>query len=116
MGRYELGIIGAGNMAEAIVLGVLRAGVLKAKAILATDPSTERLKALAAVGVACKAENAAAAACPHVLLSVKPQVLLAVLAEISEAVRADATVISIAAGVKTATIDRGLGGAAGSSA
>ncbi|MGA2265634.1 MAG: pyrroline-5-carboxylate reductase [Phycisphaerae bacterium] len=108
--KYELGIIGAGQMAEAIVRGAIRGGVLKAKGILAADPSTERRRAFEAMGVACSADNAAAAACPRVLLAVKPQVMPAALSEIAQAVRADATVISIAAGVTAAAIDKALAG------
>ncbi len=110
MGSYALGIVGAGNMAEAIVRGVVRAKVLKAKAILAADPSADRRRVLEGLGAAATADNSAAAACPRVLLAVKPQVLPDVLSEIVPAVGAEATVISIAAGVTTAAIDRGLGG------
>ena len=39
---YELGILGAGNMAEAIVRGVLSAGRLAADQIIAADTSPER--------------------------------------------------------------------------
>ena len=39
---YELGIIGAGNMAEAIVRGVLNKGVLRAEQIIAADVSPQR--------------------------------------------------------------------------
>jgi pyrroline-5-carboxylate reductase len=110
MSEQELGIIGAGQMAEAVVRGAVRAGVLKAKAILAADPSTERRRAFESLGVACAADNAAAAACPRVLLAVKPQVMPSVLIEIAQAARADVMVISIAAGVTAAAIDKALGG------
>lgn len=109
MSKYELGIIGAGNMASAIVRGVVRAKVLKPKAICAADPSPDRRRALEDLGVACSADNTAPAACPRVLLAVKPQVIGQVLAQIAPAVRPDATIISIAAGVTTAAIDRALG-------
>ena len=109
MGRYELGIIGAGTMAEAIVRGVVRAKVLKGGAILAADPSADRRGVLEGLGAACTAHNPDAAACPRVLLAVKPQVLPRVLTEIAPGVGADATVISIAAGITTAMIDQRLG-------
>ncbi|MCJ7544318.1 MAG: pyrroline-5-carboxylate reductase [Phycisphaerae bacterium] len=110
MAAHELGIVGAGNMAEAIVRGVVRAEVLKAGAIMAADPAAERRRVLEGLGAACTAHNADAAACPRVLLAVKPQVLPRVLTEIAPAVRPQATVISIAAGVTTAAIDQRLGG------
>jgi pyrroline-5-carboxylate reductase len=110
MGKYELGIVGAGNMAEAIVRGVLRAKLLAPTAMLAADPSAQRRAVLEGLGVAVTADNAAAAACPRVLLAVKPQVLPRVLVEIAPAVQAEATVVSIAAGVTTTAIDERLGG------
>ncbi len=109
MSDYQLGIIGAGNMAEAIARGVIGAGVLAGGAIVASDISAERRGVLAKLGAAAEADNAAAASQARVLLAVKPQVLGGVLDEIAPAVRADATVISIAAGVKTAMIDERLG-------
>ena len=38
----QLGVIGAGNMAEAIFRGALEAGVLSADEVLAADPSAKR--------------------------------------------------------------------------
>jgi pyrroline-5-carboxylate reductase len=110
MDSYELGIIGAGNMAEAIVRGVIRAKVLKGGAILAADPAAERRRVLERLGAACTVHNTDAAACLRVLLAVKPQVLPRVLTEVAAAVGPEATVISIAAGVTTAAIDQRLGG------
>lgn len=97
-------------MGEAIVRGVIRAGVLMTDAIIVADPSPQRRQALSATGVACVPDNAQAAGCPRILLAVKPQVMAAVLEEIAPTVRGDALVISIAAGVQAALVDRLLGG------
>jgi len=111
MADYQLGVIGAGNMAEAVLRGVIRANVLPHGAIVAADPAPERRQELTGeLGITCQAENAAAAACPRVLLAVKPQVMVKVLDDIAPHVREDATVISIAAGVSTDVIDAHLGG------
>jgi pyrroline-5-carboxylate reductase len=110
MSEYEFGVIGAGNMAEAIIRGLVTSRFLPATAVVASDPADERRQLLAkATGIACVADNFAPAACPRVLLAVKPQVMPAVLAGIAPAVGADALVISIAAGVTTGAIDRSLG-------
>jgi pyrroline-5-carboxylate reductase len=111
MGKYELGVIGAGNMAEAVLRGAVRGGVLPAGAVVASDPVPERREILSrGTGVACVEDNLVPAGCPRVLLAVKPRVMPQVLARIAPAVRADATVISIAAGITTASLDRELKG------
>jgi pyrroline-5-carboxylate reductase len=89
----------------------LASGFLPASAIVASDPADERRRALSeATAIACLADNHVPASCPRVLLAVKPQMMPAVLAGIAPAVRADALVVSIAAGVTTQSIDRSLGG------
>lgn len=110
--RYALGIIGAGNMAEAIVRGVLAGGGLRPDEVLATARTPERRAYLAdALGVTVTAENrAAAGACDTLMLGVKPQVAKAVLAEVAGAVPVATLVVSIMAGLSAATIDAALGG------
>jgi pyrroline-5-carboxylate reductase len=111
MSEHQLGVIGGGNMAEAILRGVLAAGVLKRDAVVVSEPKAERRDMLAReLRVACVDDNPAAAACPFVLLAVKPQVMNDALAGIAGTVQASAMVISIAAGVATARIDQRLGG------
>jgi len=111
MADYQLGVIGAGNMAEAVLRGVIRANVLTHGAIVASDPAFKRRQKLTGeLSITCVDDNASAASCPRVLLAVKPQVMVKVLDEIAPRVRDDATVISIAAGVSTAVIDERLGG------
>ncbi len=111
MADFELGIIGTGHMGEAILRGVLGANVLPHGAIVASDASAERRKhVFNSMGVKCVEDNAVPAACPRVLLAVKPQAMADVLAGIAGAVGADALVVSIAAGVATRFIDERLGG------
>jgi len=109
--EHELGVIGAGNMAEAIVRGVLEAGVLPAEGIVASDPDAGRRRHFAdELHVACEVDNAAPAGCPRVLLAIKPQVMGDVLDGIAVHVHPDALVISIAAGIATSFLDARLGG------
>lgn len=111
MSEYELGVIGGGNMAEAIIGGLVGSGFVKAGQVVVSDISAERLATLSrAHKVACTENNLVPAAAARVLLAVKPQVMPAVLSQIAGAVRADALVVSIAAGVKTSRIDQALGG------
>ncbi|HAU36862.1 MAG TPA: pyrroline-5-carboxylate reductase [Phycisphaerales bacterium] len=111
MSDYELGVIGAGNMAEALLRGVIGGNVLHHGSIVVADPVLERRRLLLdALHIAVVEDNAVPAACPRVLLAVKPQVLGRVLEHIAPVVRPDAMVISIAAGVPTRRIDAALGG------
>ena len=111
MADYQLGVIGAGIMAEAVVRGVLAGNILPHSAIIASDPVFDRRQHFAReLHVSGTEDNLVPAACPRVLLAVKPQNMGGLLDEIAPAVRAEATVISIAAGINTAFIDGRLGG------
>ena len=111
MAEYELGVIGAGNMAEAILRGVIGSGFLPAGAVVASDVAADRRRRVAGeTGVTCTADNLVPAACRRVLLAVKPQVMGVVLDEIATSVRPDALVVSIAAGIGTGFLDGRLGG------
>jgi pyrroline-5-carboxylate reductase len=106
-----IAFLGAGNMAEALVKGLLRAGVAAPPEILCTDRRADRLADLARLyGVRTSPDNRAAAAeAAIVVLSVKPQVMNKLLAEIAPALDGTKLVISIAAGVPLAAIERRVG-------
>ena len=114
MPSYELGIIGAGNMAEAVARGVTGAGLFGPSQIIAADVSAARRELFSnQLNVRAVESNADAARdAKTLLLSVKPQQMEAALAALGGALRPDALVISIAAGTTTAFIERHLGGAA----
>ena len=107
---YELGIIGAGNMAEAIARGVLSSNVHTKEQLIATDPVEARREFFEReLGVQCINHPAAVARDSKViLLAVKPQSMLAVLDAIAPSIHAGSTVISIAAGITAATIESRL--------
>ena len=99
------GFIGAGNMAEAIVKGLVRAGK-PASSIVVSDVRSERLELFSSLGCAAFQSNLQAAQRAEVLvLSVKPQVMPDVLAELKEAVDEETLIVSIAAGVASSTIE-----------
>jgi pyrroline-5-carboxylate reductase len=107
---YELGIIGAGNMAEAIARGLIRTGTLRADQIIASDVSDER-RALFENDLKVRCVNDPASAvqdCAVILLAVKPQTMPEVLAAIAPVANPRATVVSIAAGVTCETIEAAL--------
>ncbi|KPK82805.1 MAG: hypothetical protein AMJ81_09175 [Phycisphaerae bacterium SM23_33] len=111
MTDHQLGVIGAGNMAEALLRGAISANVIHHNAVIASDPQFSRRQYFTReLGVTSVEDNATPAACPRLLLAVKPQVMAGVLAGITPTVAADATVISIAAGIRTQFIHDNLGG------
>jgi pyrroline-5-carboxylate reductase len=108
--HYDLAIIGAGNMAEAIATGVIRGGVFQPQKIIAADVSHERREFFTTkLSIASVASPAAAASkADTILLSVKPQTMKDVLAEMKDSISDNALIISIAAGVSTRFIEQNL--------
>jgi pyrroline-5-carboxylate reductase len=106
----KIAFLGAGNMAEALVKGLLRAGTAEASEILCTARRPERGEELVKrYGVSLARSNADAAAAADILvLSVKPQAMNKVLDEIAPAVTPQKLVISIAAGVPIEAIEAKL--------
>ena len=110
MSQYQFGVIGGGNMAEAILRGVIRGNFLEHNSIVVSEPVMDRRRHIGmTLNISAVDDNAVAARCPRILLAIKPQKMGEVLAGISSAVGADATVISIAAGISAAFIDKALG-------
>ncbi len=98
--------IGAGNMAEAIVAGIVGNGVVEAADVCVTDISAERLGHFKSkYGVGTALDNASAVAQSDVVvLSVKPQIFPSVWPEIDGALQPDALVVSIMAGIPSKKI------------
>lgn len=109
LGDTTLGSIGAGNMARAILEGLLAADMLAPKQIHAADPNPDARAPLATRGIHVSATNDDAWKADVVLLAVKPQILPAVLQDGAGRIRPEALLISIAAGVRIATIRDHLG-------
>jgi len=107
----KVGFVGAGNMGEALVKGLLAANLVPAEAVYATDVRLERLKELdRQYGIQVAADNAELVRhVDVVILAVKPQIMEPVLREIAPAVTRRKLLISIAAGVSTARIRAALG-------
>jgi pyrroline-5-carboxylate reductase len=107
----KIAFLGAGNMAEAFVKGLLRAGTAAQEEILCAEPRAERRDEIAKrYGVRVTGDNQAATEeADIVVLSVKPQSMDALLEEIAPAIDHRKLVISIAAGIPIAAIARKLG-------
>jgi pyrroline-5-carboxylate reductase len=104
--------IGAGNMAQSLIGGLLASGYSK-KHILATDPTpAQRDQITQTFGIHCYGDNnEAIAKADIVVLAVKPQILQSVCKEIQASVQTKGCmVISVAAGIRSQDINRWLGG------
>ena len=106
----KIGFLGAGNMAEALIRGLLKTGLVPPEAIFASDVRLDRLEELGKLyGIHTLSDNALLVKRTDVvILAVKPQVIRAVAEEVRSAIRRDTLVISIAAGVSGDTLRRHL--------
>lgn len=109
--RRPVGIIGAGNMATALIRGFAAAGLFAPAEICVSDTEpAKRRAAVRALKVAATADNREVVRGARlIILAVKPQVLDAVLNEIRPAITPRQTFISIAAGVTTRRLEAHLG-------
>ncbi len=104
----RIAVIGVGNMGEALVRGILRAGLVPPTSVIVCDARAEVAAALAGeLGVVPAPLADAVRGADVVLLAVKPQGMAAVLAAV--ALDEGAVVLSVAAGVSIATLEAGLG-------
>lgn len=103
-------MLGAGRMGGAILDGWRRAEAFPASDLMIVDPQpSEAALAAERAGAKLNPPDADLAAAKTVLLCVKPQAWLAAAAEYAAWLAADAIVVSIAAGVKSADLSREFG-------
>ena len=102
-----IGLLGAGNMASAMVSGWVRADETMAERSLGTDRGSGRAAALAErLGVRRVEANAdLVREADIVVLCVKPIDVERVLREVSELITPSKAIASVAAGVRTATLE-----------
>jgi pyrroline-5-carboxylate reductase len=106
--RRRLAVLGAGVMGETLVSGLLRSG-WTADQIVATDRRVERqVELVARYGITMLENDQAVAESDTVILVVKPQDMAGLLDEIHDYLKPDTLVISLAAGVDTASIEARL--------
>jgi pyrroline-5-carboxylate reductase len=115
LATQSIGVIGAGNMAEALIRGLVRGGHVSHERIVASTPRKERRDELAAAyRIGVTADNRAVARGANIVVfAVKPQILDKVLREVGNQITADTLVVSICAGIDTETIETTIAGAGG---
>lgn len=107
----SLGLIGGGNMAEAIIRGLLTKRVCAPSELAVSDVSEARLGFLrgAFPGVTVVSESAAVLAVSQtVLFAVKPQTMPSLLPTLAPSTHSSQLFLSICAGTRCATIEAGL--------
>jgi pyrroline-5-carboxylate reductase len=108
--QLTIAFIGGGNMAEALISGLCRAGHAGGNIIVAEPLQPRRDELAEKYGIHAVGDNREAASQVDILvLAVKPQQMQAALKGLAGHAKPDATLISIAAGVSTAALSDWLG-------
>jgi pyrroline-5-carboxylate reductase len=108
--QYRLGFIGAGKLAGSVIRGLLRAKYCSASEILASEPFAEtREKLQSELGIAVTTDNGDVADnAGTIFVGVKPGMVLGVVTGIAASLN-DKLVISLAAGVRNASMESKAG-------
>jgi len=108
----KIGFIGGGNMAEAIIKGMLSSSLIKASNIFVSEPNKNRQTSLSSeYKIKIVKDNLDLVKKSDVLIiAVKPQIIREVLNGIADQVDAQKLVISVAAGVPISQIEEALRG------
>lgn len=108
--KKTVGILGAGNMGQALMRGFLNSGLLGPDQIIASARSTATLDALReGFGVTTTLNNRELVEkADIVLVGTKPYSVVPVLSEVASALRERQMLISVAAGLRTDVIEAAL--------
>jgi len=103
----QVGLIGTGNIGEALIKGLLHGHVCKPEQIFCSDTRLERLKSIREMyGVKGTSHNIEIAKHSDILiLAVKPQIMKQVVSEVTKHLDLSKLIISIAAGVPLDAIE-----------
>jgi len=107
----SIGLVGGGQMGEALVRGVIKSGLVQPQNIFVAEPFAERRDYLATAYKIQVTEKSAdrAGNCKIVIIAVKPQIMDAVLQQYRSMITSEHLVVSIAAGVTINQLEKGLG-------
>ncbi|WP_019176184.1 pyrroline-5-carboxylate reductase [Methanomassiliicoccus luminyensis] len=106
----KFGFIGAGNMAEALMKGMIAGGVATADELIASEVVAERRDYMAkSLGITLTADNVEVVReAKTIVLAVKPNIVGLVLDELKPLLTEEHLIISIAAGVKISFVEAHL--------
>lgn len=106
-----IGFIGSGNMGQAMIGGILKAGMVAPERIVVCDTDKNKLEALkikTGISIVFKASELAAQS-DVIVLAVKPDIYPIVMKEIAGSMKKGAIVVTIAAGRSLAEVESILG-------
>ena len=103
-------MLGAGQMGEALISGLLRAGVAPAEVTAAARRDDRARQLRDSYGIEVVGAQVAAEQADTLVITVKPQDMGALLDQIAPGMSGDKLVISVAAGITTSFIERRLPG------
>jgi len=108
--KTKIGFIGGGQMAEAMIRGIIESNFYDANSILVVEPNKERRDFMTeSYAIQGFAESEALwKACDIIVLAVKPQIMEIVLSTSKAFVTPDHLIISIAAGLPISFYEKGL--------
>jgi pyrroline-5-carboxylate reductase len=104
-----VGIVGGGKIGEALLSGLLRDGAHTPDTVVVVEHYPERIAYLSQrYGIRAVSVSEAAAFAATIVIAVKPQDIDTVLAELAPSVTAEHLIVSVAAGITTRKLERGL--------
>jgi pyrroline-5-carboxylate reductase len=108
--EQTIAFVGGGNMARALIRGLVGTATVPADQIIAADPDGSKLRSLEQeLGIRCTSDNAEAVEeASVVVLATKPQVFAQVLPGVAAVLGSNTLLISVAAGIPTGLIERAL--------
>lgn len=107
----KLAFIGAGNMAQAMIGGILRNGLCQPQEIMATSATQKTIdKVSEQYGVLVTLNNCEAAKADIVVLAVKPVCYESVIREIKDIISSEQIIVTIAAGKSLEWVSAAFGG------
>ena len=108
----KIGFIGLGNMAKAMIGGMLEKKIAQPEEILGSARTQATLDVVSEeYGILVSASNREVADWAEILvLAVKPQMLAEVICEITDSIRQETLLLSVAAGKTIAWIEEAFGG------
>jgi pyrroline-5-carboxylate reductase len=107
----KIGFIGCGNMASAMIRGILGAGLCSAEELSAAAPSAAtQAKIREELGIRCLSDRECAGSSDVLFLAVKPQYYEEVIREVRDDAAPDTLIISIAPGKTLAWLSEQFGG------
>ena len=106
----KIGFIGAGNMANAIIRGLILNKIRLPQDIIVYDVDASKMEEMAKMDVGCaESVKKLVLSADIIVLAIKPQVYGDVLTQISEFVTENKVFVSIAAGISTEYVKKELG-------